>query len=126
MESYEPRAPWSKGKLAGQKAPLKPKDIGAIRIHLQNANQLRDLALFNPAIDSKLRGCTHPKAMLRIYGSSIYYFCSWTSSRLSLPAERSARSIAYVCIWRSKNSLGPDICGMVRSACNRAVSVVFK
>lgn len=49
--------PWNKGRLIGQKPPLKLKDIWTIRIHLQNANATRDLALFNLAIDSKLRGC---------------------------------------------------------------------
>ena len=57
MESDQHREPWNKGKLVGQKPPLKPKDIWAIRIHLQNAHQVRDLAMFNLAIDSKLRGC---------------------------------------------------------------------
>jgi len=57
MESNHTREPWNKGKLVGQKPPLKPKDIWAIRIHLQNAHQVRDLAMFNLAIDSKLRGC---------------------------------------------------------------------
>lgn len=51
------RQPWNKGRLIGQKPPLKLKDIWTIRIHLQNANAIRDLALFNLAIDSKLRGC---------------------------------------------------------------------
>ncbi len=51
------REAWSKGKLVGQKVPLKPKDIWAIRIHLQNVHAVRDLAMFNLAIDSKLRGC---------------------------------------------------------------------
>jgi len=50
-------APWNKGKLIGQKAPLKLKEIWAIRIRLQMANNTRELALFNLAIDSKLRGC---------------------------------------------------------------------
>ena len=49
--------PWNKGKLIGQKPPLKLKEIWAIRIRLQLANRIRDLALFNLAIDSKLRGC---------------------------------------------------------------------
>jgi integrase len=49
--------PWNKGKLIGQKHPLKLKDIWAIRIRLQVANNARELALFNLAIDSKLRGC---------------------------------------------------------------------
>jgi hypothetical protein len=45
------------GHLVGQKPPLEPEDIWAIRIHLQNAHAVRDLAMFNTAIDSKLRGC---------------------------------------------------------------------
>src|SRR5690348_1418955 len=57
--SMEPqqRQPWNKGKLVGQKAPLKLRDIWAIRIRLQLRNRTRDLALFNLAIDSKLRAC---------------------------------------------------------------------
>ena len=50
-------APWNKGKLLGQKPPLKLKDIWAIRIRLQLDHRARELALFNLAIDSKLRGC---------------------------------------------------------------------
>jgi len=49
--------PWNKGKLVGQKMPLKLKEIWAIRIRLQLAKQVRELAMFNLAIDSKLRGC---------------------------------------------------------------------
>jgi integrase len=51
------RTPWNKGKLVGQKAPLKLKEIWAIRIRLQLEHRARELALFNLAIDSKLRGC---------------------------------------------------------------------
>lgn len=50
-------APWNKGKVMGQKAPLKLKDIWTIRVHLQMAQRVRELALFNLALDSKLRGC---------------------------------------------------------------------
>ncbi|VVQ30487.1 hypothetical protein PS943_01856 [Pseudomonas fluorescens] len=49
--------PWNKGKLVGQKAPLRVRDIWAIRVRLQLAEKTRDLALFNLAIDSKLRAC---------------------------------------------------------------------
>jgi integrase len=49
--------PWNKGKLIGQKLPLKLKEIWAIRIRLQMAHDIRELAMFNLAIDSKLRGC---------------------------------------------------------------------
>ena len=55
--STRSRDPWNKGRLIGQKLPLKLKEIWAIRIRLQLAERLRDLALFNLAIDSKLRGC---------------------------------------------------------------------
>ena len=49
--------PWNKGKLVGQKPPLKLKEIWAIRIRLQLDHRARELALFNLAIDNKLRGC---------------------------------------------------------------------
>jgi len=57
METTNKREAWNKGKLVGQKPPLKPKDIWAIRICLQKAHAVRDLAMFNLAIDSKPRGC---------------------------------------------------------------------
>lgn len=57
METIHNSEAWNKGKLIGQKPPLKPKDIWAIRFHLQNRHAIRDLAMFNLAIDSKLRGC---------------------------------------------------------------------
>ena len=49
--------PWNKGKLVGQKPPFKLKEVWAIRIRLQIANRIRELAMFNLAIDSKLRSC---------------------------------------------------------------------
>ena len=51
------REPWNKGRIIGQKPPLKLKEIWAIRIRLQLAGEIRNLALFNLAIDSKLRAC---------------------------------------------------------------------
>jgi integrase len=57
MDISHSHEPWNKGKLVGQKSPLKLKDIWAIRIHLQLGKRIRDLALFNLALDSKLRGC---------------------------------------------------------------------
>lgn len=57
LHRSQPCQPWSKGKLVGQKAPLKLKDIWAIRVRLQLRRRVRDLALFNLAIDSKLRAC---------------------------------------------------------------------
>jgi len=60
MNAETPRAkpaPWNKGKITGQKAPLKLRDIWAIRVRLQLSDNKRDLALFNLAIDPKLRAC---------------------------------------------------------------------
>lgn len=51
------REPWNKGKVVGQKAPFKLKDIWALRVRLQMQGRVRELALFNLGIDSKLRGC---------------------------------------------------------------------
>ena len=51
------RKPWNKGKLIGAKPPLRPKHVWSIRTKLQIAKRTRDLAMFNLAIDSKLRGC---------------------------------------------------------------------
>ncbi|MEX0304376.1 MAG: tyrosine-type recombinase/integrase [Leisingera sp.] len=51
------RRAWNKGRIIGQKRPLLPKQVWAIRARLELADNLRDLALFNVAIDSKLRGC---------------------------------------------------------------------
>ena len=57
LPSVPRRDPWNKGRLIGQKRPLKPKDVWSIRVRLQVERRARNLALFNLAIDSKLRGC---------------------------------------------------------------------
>ncbi len=51
------RVPWNKGKIVGAKPPLQPSHVWSIRTKLQLESKTRDLALFNLAIDSKLRGC---------------------------------------------------------------------
>ena len=51
------RRPWNAGQNVGPKRPLKPRDIWAIRFYLDEHRRLRDRALFDLAIDSKLRGC---------------------------------------------------------------------
>jgi hypothetical protein len=60
LDSNQPlvprRDPWNKGRLIGQKHPLKPKDVWSIRVRLQVERRARNLALFNLAIDNKLRG----------------------------------------------------------------------
>src|SRR5215813_12599557 len=57
IASVSVRLPWNKGKLTGAKPPLRSKHVWAIRAKLQLDGHTRDLAMFNLAIDSKLRGC---------------------------------------------------------------------
>jgi hypothetical protein len=70
MESTHTREPWNQGKLIGPNPPLKPKDIWAIRIRLHNTHQFRALAMFNVAINSKLRG-------LRSGEPARSRYCAW-------------------------------------------------
>ena len=65
VSNTPPRVPWNKDKLTGQKLPLKLKEIWAIRIRLQLGAKTRDLAMFNLAIDSKLRACDLTKLRVR-------------------------------------------------------------
>ncbi len=65
IHAAKQHAPWNKGKLVGQKAPLKLKDIWAIRVRLQIGERTRELALFNLAIDSQLRPCDLVKLRVR-------------------------------------------------------------
>ena len=62
--------PWNKGKITGQKPPLKLNEVWAIRIRLQRADKKRDLALFNLALDSKLRSCDLVKLKVHIPAQS--------------------------------------------------------
>ena len=57
LESTANKSPWNKGRLSGQKRPLRLQEIWAIRIRLQLSKKSQELALFNLAIDSKLRAC---------------------------------------------------------------------
>jgi hypothetical protein len=64
---------WNKGKLLGQKPPLKLNEVWEIRFRLQIAHNYRELALFNLAIDSKLRGCDLVKLKVRdvVHGDQV-------------------------------------------------------
>ena len=63
--SPQEHAAWNKGKLIGQKPPLQLKEVWAIRTRLQMAHKTRELAMFNLAIDSKLRSCDLVKLRVR-------------------------------------------------------------
>src|SRR3954447_21024143 len=72
LTMHNHRTAGNKGRLLGQKLPLKPKEIWSLRIRLQLAGKARDLALFNLAIDSKLRGCDLVSLRVRdVYQGSV-------------------------------------------------------
>lgn len=94
-------APWNKGKLIGQKSPLKLKEIWAIRIRLQMVKNIRELALFNLAIDSKLRGCDLVK--LRVcdvaQGGRVL-------SRAIIMQQKTHRPVQFEITEQTRDSLG--------------------
>ena len=65
MSRFDEKTAWNKGKLVGQKMPLKLEEIWGIRIRLEITNNTRELALFNLAIDSKLRACDLVRVKVR-------------------------------------------------------------
>ena len=65
IRSIQPREPWNKGKLVGQKAPLNLKEVWAIRVWLQLEHRTRELALFDLGLDSELRSCDLVKLRVR-------------------------------------------------------------
>jgi len=94
------KAPWNKGKLAGQKPPLKLKEIWAIRIRLQISKQTRDLALFNLAIDSKLRSCDLVKIRVRdvTHGATI-------SRRAMVMQQKTGQSVQFEITEQTRESI---------------------
>ena len=112
METTQKREAWNKGKLVGQKTPLKPKDIWAIRIYLQNANAVRDLAMFNLAIDSKLRGCDLVGLRVRdvTHGNQIVSRAMVTQRKTQRPVqfELTEPTRSAVASWVEKAQLRGD------------------
>ena len=112
MECNHTREPWNKGKLIGQKPPLKPKDIWALRIHLQKEHRVRDLALFNLAIDSKLRGCDLVNLHVRdvTHGNQILPRAMIVQRKTQRPVqfELTEPTRSAVSAWIDKASLKPE------------------
>ena len=82
--------PWNKGKLNGQKRPFTPRQIWEIRIRLQIAGMIRDLAMFNLGIDSKLRGCD----LVRLRVSDVAYG-DRVLSRAKLLQKKTGRPVSF-------------------------------
>lgn len=94
------REAWNKGKLVGQKAPLRLRDIWAIRVRLQLRHKDRDLALFNLAIDSKLRACDLVKLRVRdiAHGDRI-------AQRAIVMQQKTQRPVQFEITEQTRNAL---------------------
>jgi integrase len=95
------REPWNKGKLVGQKAPFKLKEIWAIRVRLQLAGRRRELGLFNLAIDSKLRACDLVKLRVRDirHGASV-------ASRSIVQQQKTQRPVQFEITEPTRETVG--------------------
>ncbi|MHB1280037.1 MAG: tyrosine-type recombinase/integrase [Acidithiobacillus sp.] len=100
MENIQSREPWNKGKLVSQKPPLKLKDVWGIRIHLQLGSRVRDLAMFNLAIDSKLRGCDLLNLRVRdvVHGNQI-------QPRAIVVQKKTQRPVQFELTERTRNAI---------------------
>ena len=101
--NYSPNSsvPWNKGKLVGQKPPLKLKEIWSIRIRLQIANRKRDLALFNLAIDSKLRSCD----LLRLRVIDVTHG-DRIASRAMVMQQKTQQPVQFEIIEQTRTAIG--------------------
>jgi integrase len=106
------KSPWNKGKIVGQKAPLKLKDIWAIRVRLQLNQKTRQLALFDLGLDSKLRACDLVKLRVKdvCHGDRVASRAIVMQQKTSLPVqfEITAPTREAVDAWIKKSSLKPE------------------
>ena len=100
LEYFQHKDPWNKGKLMGQKAPLTAHEIWSIRMRLQDEGQVRDLALFNLAIDSKLRACD----LLKIRLSDIFSIGK-INKRATISQQKMGRPVRFEIIARTRKSI---------------------
>ncbi len=99
------RPPWNKGRLIGQKRPLLAKQVWAIRARLELAGNLRDLALFNLAIDSKLRGCdlVRLKVADLVVGDRV-------RERVTVIQSKTQRPVQFEVSENTRESIGSWVC----------------
>ncbi|MFT4509627.1 tyrosine-type recombinase/integrase [Caballeronia sp. 15711] len=103
--------PWNKGRLTGQKPPLKLREIWAIRTRLQMSSNARESALFNLAIDSKLRACDLTRLQVQdiCVGSHVVARATFTQQKTHRPVqfEITEQSRQSVSAWISARGLKP-------------------
>jgi integrase len=84
------QTPWNKGKMTGAKPPLRPKHVWSIRTKLQIEGRVRDLAMFNLAIDSKLRGCDVVAIKVDDFAAGGY-----TADRATVRQKKTGRPVRF-------------------------------
>lgn len=94
------RRAWNAGNLVGSKRPLKPRDVWAIRFFLDEHHRLRDRALFDLAIDSKLRGCDVVKMKVGdvVAGGSV-------RNRATIVQQKTGRPVQFELMTDARRSL---------------------
>ena len=109
--------PWNKGKITGQKPPLKLNEVWAIRIRLQIADKKRDLALFNLALDSKLRSCDLVKLKVSdvAHGTRI-------AKRSTVMQMKTKRPVQFEITKQTRNSLSE----LIKSQSLSSTDYLFK
>ena len=94
------RVPWNKGKVTGAKPPLRPKHVWSIRTKLQIEGRARDLAMFNLAIDSKLRGCEVVAIKVEDIAAS-----GSTADRATIRQKKTGRPVRIEGLFRCRKSV---------------------
>jgi integrase len=93
--------PWNRGKLIGQKKPLTLKEIWTIRVRLQMAGDVRALAMFNLAIDSKLRGCD----LVKLRVSDVMHQCH-VMRRSTIMQQKTHQRVQYEITKETREAVG--------------------
>jgi integrase len=96
------RLPWNKGKLTGAKPPLRPKHVWSIRTKLQIEGRARDLAMFNLAIDSKLRGCDVVAIRVEDVAAGGY-----TADRATVRQKKTGRPVRFELSEQTRQAIEP-------------------
>jgi hypothetical protein len=110
--------PWNKGLLIGQKKPLEPKHVWSIRVRLEIARSRRDLAIFNLAIDSKLRACDLVKPRLDDVCSGVN-----VRHRATIVQKKTGRPVQFEITEQSRSSVEAWL-PMLRATGSRYLSQV--
>jgi len=98
------RTPWNKGKIVGAKPPLRPKHVWSIRTKLQVEGRMRDLALFNVALDSKLRGCDVVALKVDDVAPSGY-----AADRASVRQKKTGRPVKFELTESARQAIDDDL-----------------